>query len=415
MRVSSLASIHERSLWRHADFVKLWLGSTISMFGSYFTSLALQFVAAVSLNATPIEMGVLAAVRTAPSLLIGLWVDRHRRRSTLIVADLGRALILSTIPVAALAGALSMYQLYAVGFAVGLLTVFFDVAYRAYLPSLVSRSQLIEGNGKLEMGRSTAAVAGPSLAGIVIQAITAPLAIVLDVLSYVISALSLYRIRGQEEAPEDIRAPMLEQVREGLSFTFRNPSLRAIVFCSATNQLCSRGFFALYVLFGTRELGLDAAALGIVFGVGSVAALFGALFAGRATARLGFGTAIIVASFVGALEFLPVVFATPDLAVPLLVLSGLLGNFAWPIYGINQVGLRQAITPFALQGRMNATMNFIIVGVGTLGAMAGGTLAQTLGLREAIVIIAFAHLLASLWIWFSPIRGLTRVPEGALA
>lgn len=415
----SLTTVSDRTptLWHHADFMKLWVGQTISLFGSALSRLALPLIAAITLNATPAEMGLLAAIGMAPSLVVGLfagvWVDRSRRRTWLIAGDIGRALLLATLPAAALLGVLSMMQLYVVGFLGGAFTVCFDVAARSYLPTVIDRRQLVEGNGKLELSGSLTAVAGPSLAGVIIQAITAPMAVVLDACSYLASALCVCLIRRREEAPQMVRAPMVAQVREGLGVVFGNPVLRAFAGCLATSNLTSEAFFALYILFGTRELGLNAAALGLVYGIGASGALVGAVLAPGVAARLGVGRAVIIGAWLGSLEVLPVVFATPRLAVPLLLLSSLLGNFGWVLYNVNATSVRQAVTPLALQGRMNATLHFIVSGMLPLGALAGGALGEVLGLRETITLAAVGSLLSGLWVVCSPVRDLARLPETA--
>lgn len=411
------AGDHAPTLWRHADFMKLWVGQTISRFGSALSRLALPLIAVITLHATPAEMGLLAAVGTAPSLLVGLfagvWVDRYQRRTLLITGDVGRALLLATIPVAAFLGLLSMVQLYGIGFLSGVLTVFFDVASRSYVPTVIDRRQLVEGNSKLTLSGSLTAVAGPSLAGLVIQAITAPVAIVLDACSYLASALCVFLIGRREETPQMSYVPMLAQVREGLGVVVRNPLLRAFAGCLATSNLTSSAFFALYILFGTRELGLNAAALGLVYGIGASGALVGAVLAPWAATRLGIGRSVLVGAFLGSLEVLPVVFATPHLAVPLLVLSSLLGNFGWVLYNIHETSVRQAVTPMALQGRMNATFRFLVSGMLPLGALAGGALGEGLGLRETITLAAVGSLLSCLWVVCSPVRALAQLPEAA--
>jgi len=395
--------------------MKLWIGQTTSLFGSALSRLAIPLIAALALNATPAEMGLLTAVGTAPSLLVGLftgvWVDRIRRRTLLIVGDVGRALLLVTIPAAAFLGVLTMVQLYVVGFLTGVLSVFFDVASRSYLPTLIDRCQLVEANGKLELSGSIMAVAGPSLAGLIIQAITAPLAIVLDAVSYLVSALCVFFIRHREKAPQISRVPMLIQVREGLGVVFGNPLLRAFAGCLATSNFASNAFFALYILFGTRELGLNAAELGLAYGIGASGAVVAAMIAARVTARLGVGRALILGAFLGSLEVLPVVFATPRSAVLLLLLSSLLGNFGWVLYNVNAVSLRQAVTPMALQGRVNATFSFLVSGMLPLGALAGGLLGEGLGLRNTIILAAVGSLFAFLWVLFSPVRNVTQIPE----
>ena len=356
--------------------------------------------------------------RPVPSLLVGLcagvWVDRSRRRTLLIAGDVGRALCLATIPGAAFLGVLSIEQLYVVGFLDGVLTVFFDVAAQSYLPTVLDRRQFVEGNGKLELSSSLTAIAGPSLAGLAIQATTAPVAIVLDAVSYLASALCVCLIRRREEVPQMSHGPLRAQVREGLGIVLRNSILWAFAGCLATSNFTSSAFFALYILFGTRELGLTAAALGLVYGLGASGALIGAWLAPWAAAHLGVGRAVLVGAVLGSLEVLPVVFATPLLAVPLLLVSSLLGNFGWVLYNVNATSVRQAITPLALQGRMNATLHCIVSGMLPLGALAGGALGQVLGLRETMTLAAFGSLLSVLWVLFSPLRDLVQLPEAAI-
>ncbi len=407
------------TLWRHPDFLRLWIGQTISLFGSRFSGLALPLIAALTLRASPGEMGILSAVGTAPFLLIGLvagvWVDRLRRRPVLIVGDLGRALLMGVISLAAFSGVLRMPHLYVVGFFVGVLTVFFDVAYQSYLPALVSRQHLVEGNSKLETSRSIAQMTGPGIAGVVIQVISAPLAIALDAISFLISALFLGLIRRQEERPERVRAPMLAEVREGLAVVFGNPLLRAIAGCTATGNFFGMAIGAIYILFATRDLGLAPAVIGLVFSVSSVGALGGALLAGRLATRFGTGRVIIGASLLAGLGNVGIAFATPALAVPLLILGGLVLTASSPIYNINQVSLRQAITPQRLQGRMNATMRFVVWGTMPLGGLVGGALGEVLGLRPAIALATAGGLTAFLWLLRSPVRTLVRIPEPAAA
>lgn len=370
------------------------------------------------LGATPAQVGFLGTAEFAPFLLLGLvagvWVDRWPRRPVLIVGDAGRALVLGTIPLAAAAGVLGMPQLYLVGFAAGVLTVFFDIAYQAYLPALVDRRQLVEGNSRLEASRSIAQVASPGIAGVIIQVLSAPVAIVLDSLSFVASALFIGRIRRQEGRPNPSgRRLMLLEVREGLRVVFGSRLLRSIAASSGTNNFFGSAVGALIILFAVRELGLTAAALGVIFAIGNGGALVGALLAGRVTQRLGVGPTIVFTSLATTLGLVPLVFATARTAVPLLIGGGLLANFSNPIYNITQVSLRQAITPQRLQGRMNATMRFVVWGTIPLGSLAGGALGELLGLRPAITVGVAGGLLAFLWVLLSPVRSLRRMPEPA--
>ncbi|MFI5255605.1 MAG: MFS transporter, partial [Candidatus Limnocylindrales bacterium] len=235
------------SLWRHPDFLKLWTADTVSQLGSQVSQLAIPFVAIVVLQASALQIGVLQAVDTLPFLLIGLpagvWVDRMRRRPVLIVGDLGRAIVLAWVPIAHVLGILAIWQLYVVGFLMGILTVFFDVAYQSYLPALVERDQLIDGNAKLQISASGAQVAGPPIAGVVIGALTAPIAVLLDALSFLGSAIFIFSIRRHEPAPEarldatGKRTSMLSDMREGLRYVLGHRLLRNIAACTGISNL----------------------------------------------------------------------------------------------------------------------------------------------------------------------------------
>ena len=260
-------------LWRHADFVKLWTGQTISLFGSQITFLALPLTAVLVLEASPAQMGFLTAAGAIPSLLVGLfvgvWVDRYRRRPILIAADLGRAALLFAIPVAAILGMLRIEHLYVVAFLVGTLELFFDVAHRSFLPSLVKREQLVEGNSKLEMSRSIAMILGPGVAGGLVQLVTAPIAIAVDAISFLISALFLGWIRAPEPAPKpsDQRENIWRELGEGLRLVSGNRLLRAIAGCMGIVGLFNSVLEAVFVLYVTRELGIEPGLLGLVCSV----------------------------------------------------------------------------------------------------------------------------------------------------
>ncbi len=396
------------TLWRHPDFLKLWIGQTISVFGSQFTALALPLIAVVTLRATPADMGVLTAMQTAPFLLIGLftgvWVDRLRRRPVLIAGDLGRAALLGLVPILALTGALRMTHLYVLSLLYGVLTVFFDVAYQAYLPSLVDRAQLVEGNTKLEASRSTAQVAGPGIAGVAIQALSAPLAIALDAVSFVISALFIGLIRCPEAVPHRAQSAMLAEVREGLGVVFGDPYLRAIAGCTGTSNFFGAALWSILILYATRELQLTPAAIGLIFSVANVGALAGAVMAGAAARRFGIGRVIVGGALLIGLGGLPIALATPRTAFVVLAFGWMIATLGSPIYNINQVSLRQAIVPTHLQGRLNATMRFLVWGTMPLGGLLGGFLGQALGLRPAIGIAAAGGVTAFLWVLRSPVR-----------
>lgn len=404
-------------LWRHPGFLKLWVGQTISIFGSAITGLALPLAAVLLLDAGPAQMGLLGAADFAPFLLVGLfagvWVDRLSRRRVLIAGDVGRALLLLTIPLAALLGALRMEQLYVVGFLTGVLTVFFDVAYQSFLPSLVQREQLVEGNSKLEVSRSVGNIAGPGLAGALVQLVTAPLAILLDALSFLVSACFLAWIRAPEVVRQaEQRRSMWNEIGEGLRIVLGNPLLRSIAGCTGTSNLFSSTLYSLYVLYVTRELGVTPALLGLVFSVGSAGGLLGALLAGRAARTFRLGPTIVVSGGMTGVATLLILLARGPLfaVVPLLAAAQFLVGLGVPIYNINQVSLRQAICPHRLQGRMNATMRFIVWGTLPIGALIGGALGERIGLWPTMAVGAIGMLLAPLWVYFSPVRSLREQP-----
>lgn len=406
---------HRRSLWRHADFIKFWTGQTISALGSRITRDGLPLAAVLTLGATPAEMGLLAAVGTAPVILVGLfagvWVDRLRRRPILIAADLGRAALLATIPGAALLGVLGMTQLYVVAAVAGILSVFFDVAYAAFLPSLVEREHLVEGNSKLALSSSTAEILGPGLAGVLVQALTAPIAIFLDALSFVVSAVSVAWIRQPEPVPMPSREqPQVgREIAEGLQAVFNHPVLRALTGSAGTLGFFGGFFGTLYTLFAIRELGLNAAGLGVAIAFGGVGDLLGALTAQHIVARAGLGATLVgmvVVMTVGGMLTPLSVFAGGSywLALGMLVASQLVGDWARAIYVINEISLWQAVTPDRLLGRTNASLQLVMAIVTLGGSLAGGILGQTIGITATLVVAVLGRLLAVVWVAFSPVR-----------
>jgi MFS family permease len=408
------------TLSRHPDFLKLWVGDTISQFGSQITALAIPLTAALLLGATPFEMGLLGTVEMLPFLLIslpaGVWVDRMPRRRVLISGDLVRAVALGTIPAVWFVRPelLGMPWLYAIGIVVGTATVFFDSAYQAYLPSLVERDQLIEGNQKLEVSRSTAQLTGPGVAGALIAWLSAPVTIALDAVSFVVSAAAVLAIRKTEPAPEPRpageRPSFVAEIREGLAVITGSPVLRSIAACTSTSNLSTSIAFAAFILFMTQDLALDPARIGLIFAVGNIGGLAGALIAGRVPKIIGTGPAIIGAAAFGTAFLWLNAAATPETAVPLLILTGLTSQIGNQVYNVNQVSLRQAITPDRLQGRMNASMRFIVWGTIPIGTMVGGILATAIGVRQAVLVGSLMATTAFLFVLFSPVRRLKEPP-----
>jgi MFS family permease len=403
-----------KSLWHHPNFIKLWAGQTVSLFGSQISLLAIPLTAVLTLNATPLQMGILTAAEAAPYLLFGLvagvWVDRFHKRAILIMADVGRFFVLSLIPLAYLLGILRIELLYLLAFLVGTLSIFFDVAYRSYLPSLIEREQLIEGNSKLELSRSAGEIVGPGLAGVLVQVFTAPIAILVDAFSFLISAVSLMWVRIPEENPkvEVQHKSLRHEILEGLHFVFGEPILRALTISFTTLTLFNSLVEAVFVLYVTKEIGIKPATLGLIFAIGSTGFVVGALLAEKLTRWLGIGITLLFAPLViGASDLLiPLAGLVPFFAFPLLGVAQLLFGLARPVFSINQISLRQTITPEHLLGRMNASVSFVVFGIPTIGALLGGALGQSIGLQKTLIIAAIGEILACLWIFFSPIRKL---------
>jgi len=410
------ASPASRTLWRHPDFLKLWVGETVSEFGSQITQLAVPLAAAGALRATPAEMGVLAALQMLPFLILslpaGVWVDRLRRRPILIASDLVRGVALLSIPIAGVTGHLSMPLLYMVSLVTGAATVFFDVSYQAYLPALVEREHLIEGNSKMELSRSAAQTGGPGVAGLLVGLIGAAEAVLFDALSFFFSALMLSAIRTSEPpaAPASERKHMLHEMREGLGVVLGNRILRSIAATTATANLFSSISFATLILFAIHDLQLDAVRIGLAFALANAGAMVGALGAARLAGRIGVGRTLMSAIFAESLANLLVPVAQPATALPLLFASLFIGSAGGVIYNINQVSLRQSITPDRLQGRMNASMRFIVWGVFPIGSLIGGALGMAIGVRGAIAAGAIGGLFTVLWLVFSPVRTMREPP-----
>jgi MFS family permease len=411
-----------RSLLRHPDFLKLWTAETVSVFGSAITQLAVPLIAANYLQVTPFEFGLLTTIEFLPFILFslpaGVWVDRLRRRPILIVADLGRAVAIASIPVAFYFDALTIWQLYIVGFVNGCFTVFFDVAYQSYLPSVVERDQLVDGNSKLEITRSAAQILGPGAAGILIGLLRAPFAMVLDSLSYLWSAAFVFWIRRPEppvephdEAAKGPKPSMRQEIAVGLRYVTGHRWLRSIAATTGTSNFFGNVLGAILILYLTRERGLGPAEIGIAFSIGSLGFLLAAFATGAATKRLGVGRMLVLTALGFSISGLPLVFASDALIFWAVAVSGFMAGFFGVAWNINQVSLRQAITPPRMQGKMNATMRFIVWGTMPVGAILGGALGSIIGLYPTIVIGAVGGLVAFVPVTLSSVRHITTMPD----
>ncbi len=398
-----------REAWFERDFAALWAGQTVSLFGSLLTRTALPFTAILLLRATPMQMSLLTAADLVPALLLGLiagaWIDRLRRRPILIATDLLRAALLVSIPVLALAGRLHFAHLCVVALLAGACTLFFDVAYHAYLPTLVPRERLLECNRRMAASGSVAEVAAFGSGGWLVQWLGAPVALLIDAATFLFSALSLRTIRAPEPAPPAGERPALRaEIRDGLAGLARDPRLRAIGAAAITSDLSFGMSGALYMLFVTDALGFRPGTLGMIFALGGVSSLLGALVADRVARRVGVGPAMTIALLVGGLAALlvPAARGASALAMALLVTHQLVGDGAVTIYTVHETSLRQSLAPEALRGRVHGTLRFLGVAAMIAGSLAAGWIATTAGLRAALVTAAVVRIAAALRLFASP-------------
>lgn len=387
------------------DFLKLWGGETISLFGSQVTSLAIPLAGALVLGATPAQMGFLSAAGFAPFLLLtlfaGVWIDRRRRRPTMIAANLGRGVLLLSVPLAAALGLLRIEWLYAVAFLGGGLQVLFELAYQSYVPSLVGREALVEANSKLQASASAAQAAVPGLAGLLVEVLTAPFALLADALSFLTSALAMTLIRAPEPAvaPATRRQGIWRDIGEGLALIARDQRLRGLAGEATTFNFWHTGLTVLLVLYATRELGIGAGLLGLILTLGGVGALLGPALT----------WSYILAC--GAPLLIPLASGGRAVTVPLLTCAFFIETLDASAAQIYVISLRQAITPPELLARMNAGYRFFITGFIPIGSLLAGGLGEWLGQRPALAICALGVASALLWVTCSPLPRLRHLPE----
>jgi MFS family permease len=379
----------------------LWSAATVSQTGTQVSELAIPLAAILTLHASVLEVGVLAAVGYLPAPLVGLqagaWADRLPRRSIMIAADLARCLALATVPAAYLLNVLTIGQLYAVAFCVGGLSVFFDVASPAYLPSLVAREKLARANGRLQVSEQGAAVFGPGLAGWLVGLTGAPIAIAADAASYLASAAFITGIRHREPAPQPPSArivPMRTQISDGIRQVAASRQLRSIAVAAAIINLFGRLMVVLVPLYLVREAGYRPAAIGLVFAGGSVGFLLGAAAADRIAARIGLGRAILAGGTVASLALVLIAVPPPRLAGPFIAAAMFIYGIGALTFTISNATWRQLVTPNALLGRVTAVMRFLTWAAQPAAALLAGSLGAELGLRAALWIGACGVLLA---------------------
>jgi MFS family permease len=398
-----------------ADFRKLWIGQGVSEVGSRVSRDGLPLLAVLILGATPADMGTLTAIGASATLVFGLaagvWVDRLRRRPVMIAADLARAALLSTIPVAALLHVLSLAQLYVVVALTGVLTVFFDVSYQSLVPALVSREHLLQSNSRLAATSAAAEVAGPGITGILVQTITAPFAILLDAVSFAFSAVMIAWIRTPEPAPQPQQHDSLWlETTAGLRFVAAQPLLRAIATWSVFFSFFASTLGPLYVLYAIRVLHLSPVQLGIVIATGGVGSLIGSTLAPRIGRALGPGRTLLLCSVAIPVGFvlIPLAHGSAVTAMAFLMAQQLFGDTAYTTYIVTELSLRQRLAPDQVLGRVNAAMQLLSRGMWPLGALAGGWLATVAGIRFTLFAAVAGVAVSALWLVFSPVRTATR-------
>ncbi|MGY4907522.1 MFS transporter [Streptomyces sp. 900116325] len=408
------------SLWRDGDFRRLWAGQTVSQLGEHGSLVVLPLIAVLTLDAEADQLGVLRATGQVPilllSLFVGAWVDRWRTRTVMVLADLGRALALGAAAVAGLLGGLGMPALLLAAFAVGALSVFFDVAYQTSLVRLVKRDQLVQGNSALEGSRSAAQIGGPALGGALVSLLSAPVAAASSALFFALSFLSIRRIRRRESIPERSERPprVWRRIREGLRFVVGHTLLRTVGLASAAFQFSFAAMMTVYLLFLPRELHLSGTAVGLALAATGPGALLGSVLAARLPNRFGYGVVLVSAAALGdgVLVCVPLLHSPSVVTIPALVAVNFVFGAFGQLVNVTVMAVRQAVTPDGMQGRVAATITFAGMGLTPFGSLLGGLLAGEWGLRTSLVVTAGGMLLSPVLMALSPLARLGRaLPE----
>ena len=411
------------SVHRNRMFLWLWGAEGISVLGVQFTFLALPVVAVILLGAVEWQMGVLNAASTAAFLVVGLpagaWVDRWLKRRVMIVADLVRAVALAVIPLLWFAGALEIWHLYLVAAVMGVATVFFDVSYQSYIPILVSPAQVGQANSTLEATAQVSRIGGPGLAGALLTVVSAPVLLIIDAVSYLVSAVMLSRIRDHEAPADRAQRQLLpREIAEGVRFVWTQPLIRSIAGTTATANFFATLAFTLLPLYVLRDLNLGAAGLGIIFSFGAAGGLLGALATPRLSRWVGEGTIITLSAILAAVTFafLPLASLLPAPAsLAVLMASEFVMSFAVLVYNITQVTLRQRLCPSRLLGRMNASIRFVVWGVMPIASLVSGALGGAIGIVSTMWVAFVGSLLSCVFVTFSPLTGMRRLPTSVEA
>ena len=403
------------------EFLKFWVGQSVSMLGNQFTQLALPIAAAATLRATPLEMGLLGAMRFGPALVIaipaGVWLDRTRRKPVLTACQVVSASALATIPAAALLHLLSIGQLYVVAFVAGVAATGQVVAQTSLLPTVAGRDRLVQANTRMQSSLTVSQLLGPGLAGAAIQAFTAPLAIAVDAATFAAAAVMSAWTRATEQLPPPSGRRHLADALEGQAWMWRQPLVRAIALTIVINNAGGNVIFAVYVLYFVNQVGITPAQLGVIFAVSGASALLGAQLARPLVARgwlgpvMAAGAGLVALGQTGALI---AAYSPHRVAFPILVAFSALLGCALMVYNINQQSIRQAVTPDRLLGRVQSGIFVLVAAASVAGSLVGGSIGQAAGLRAAIAVGVAINLLSALPSIFSPLRRLRAVPAPAL-
>lgn len=407
-------------LWQNQAFVRVWTAASISIFGALITRVALPLIAILTLSAGPIEIAVLRSIDLLAALVVGLvagaWVDRLRRRPILIWADLLRAGLLLSIPASFVLGTLALWQILAVAASTAVLTTFFDAADNAYLPTIVERERLVEANSALAASGSVAEFAGFGISGFLVQFLTGPIAVVINAVTYLVSAVLLLTVRAAE-APAPARTdrePVLREIRHGIGLVRRDPILRAFLGAQMLMSMLWGVFGALWFLYALEELGIGPALIGVIAGVGGVSSFFGAVVATRVTRRWGVGRTAIVAMLLASLgNLFPALAPTglPLVAAGFLMAQQLLTDQAITIYDVTEMSVRQSLVADRELGRVASVFHVGSAAAQLIATIGAGFLAEAIGLRPTVLLAPLGGLLAALLLYRSPVRSLRELPS----
>lgn len=405
-------------LLRHADFLNVWAAETVSQFGAQISMFAIPLIAAVTLNASPMEMGLLSAAGPAPRLIIGFiagaWADRLPRLPIMIFTNLGRMVASAMIPLIAQSGDLTFAILLAISVISGMQSVFFDTAWAALLPNLVGKKQLTDATSKLMGSASLAQVIGTALGGLIVGIFGGPQAMWIPAVTFAISTMLLMRVRAPEILPtrSTESTSMWEEVREGLVELWREPVVLALMNSSIVLNFGGTMFLAVYVLFMTNDLGLSSQGIGLVFASGGVGALVGTILAPIIARKIGVGPSILVGSIGFGVANLPVplAFYFPDIALPVVVFGETGAWLSLMIVNVNRFALRQALTPNHLRGRIAASSITLVSGAAMIGSLAGGVIGELISVHAALYVSIVFQAAGALWIWKSPVPRIIEFP-----